>query len=214
MLVKYKTSLFWNGYVFLLATLISCQQPRKLTSSEFADSLVTSALRNVDTTLYCYRFRKLSTAEDYFQSANTRSKGCMFDSLAQLVALKEYAYAVQLDEKHGYARRNLARQLLYIHQYARALQELNAIDSAFLTNNPDLYTMRGEALYGVHQYKEAVADFNHGLQSGPSAHILLLRAKAEWKLGQHANACETYRSALAMNSLSTSRKEFIDCDTP
>jgi tetratricopeptide (TPR) repeat protein len=138
----------------------------------------------------------------------------MFDSLAQLVALKEYAYAVQLDEKHGYARRNLVRQLLYIDQYARALQELNAIDSTFLADNPDLYTMRGETLYGLHQYKEAIINFNHALQSGSTAYVLLLRAKAEWKLGRHANACETYISALAMDSLCTSRKEFIDCDTP
>ncbi len=213
MLSKYKIGLFWLSCFLFLEGISGCTNPVRRNSTAFADSLLTVALQNVDTTSYCYQFKELHTAEEYYRSANTRSKACMFDNLAQLVALKEYAYAVNLDPKHWYAHRNYARQLLRIHQYARALQELNAIDSIFLADDPDVYAMRGEAYYGVKDYRAAISEFDKALTSYPtSSFILLYKAKAEWKLGEFEQACLHYKKAQAQGTLSKQEKEFLECD--
>lgn len=164
----------------------------------------------------CHRFKQLKTAQQYFESANNRTKGCCCpnDSLTIVVAAKEYGLAVKMKPEFWQARRNYARQLINLKQYDLAIEQLN--EAIKLTGGKQdfyLYAMRGEAFYEKEQYEKAIADYDVAMKySGNIDYLLLIKAKAQWKLGQKEEACINYKKSVAMTPQMADKKEFILCD--
>ncbi|MES2379457.1 MAG: hypothetical protein V4538_00345 [Bacteroidota bacterium] len=170
----------------------------------------------IDTTQNpCHQFKQLKTAQQYFESANNRTKGCWpNDSLTTVIAAKEYSLAVKLNPKYWQARRNYARQLIVLKQYDLAIAQLN--EAIKLTGGKQdfyLYAMRGEAFYEKGQYEKAIADYDVAMKySGNIDYLLLIKAKAQWKLGQKEEACTNYKKSVEMTPHLAEKKEFILCD--
>lgn len=175
------------------------------------DSMFTSSIIRVP----CHIFIRLKTAQQYFESANDRLKTCWpNDSLTTALAAKEYSMAVKLNPKFWQARRNYARQLIVLKKYDLAITQLNeAIKLTRGKQNFYLYTMRGEAFYGKGQYQQAIADYDEAMNyHGATDYLLLLKAKAQWMLGQKEEACVNYKKAVEMTPHLADRREFILCD--
>ncbi len=182
----------------------------------FADAYSNSLLA-IDTTQNpCHQFKKLKTAKQYFESASNRTKGCCCpnDSLTTVIAAKEYSLAVKLNPEFWQARRNYARELMVLKQYDLAIVQLN--EARKLTRGKQefyLCVMLGEAFYGKGQYKNAITNYDEAMKyHGITDYILLLKAKAQWKLGLKEEACINYKKAVAMTPHMIVQKEFILCD--
>ncbi|MBK8368617.1 MAG: hypothetical protein IPL10_14745 [Bacteroidetes bacterium] len=201
-------------YIIAILSLLSCTNSQNRTVEvSTIDSLLLNNISLQDTNDYCRMFRKLKTSDEYFQSANNRTKDCPYDSLTNLVALKEYEYAVKLDPKFWQARRNYARQLFNFNEYEKCVEQLNkTLELVSGELNPDLNIMRGEALYKLGNYKNAIMDFDIGIKYlANTERVHLLKAKAEWKLGLTTKACEDYKLAIKGHPDYETEKEFIDC---
>jgi tetratricopeptide (TPR) repeat protein len=157
----------------------------------------------------------LKTAEDYFERANIITKSKMFslDNTTVSKAADDYLMAIKLNPKFWQARRNYARQMIYLKKYAIAIEQLNeALKIVKSEENPDLNTMRGQAFYELGKYKEAIIDFEIAIKYlGNSDYEYLIKAKAEWKLGRTDKACEDYYKAIKGYPDYEKQKEFIDC---
>ncbi|MBL7704274.1 MAG: hypothetical protein JNM21_01890 [Taibaiella sp.] len=161
----------------------------------------------------CRKFNHLKTANDYFQSANSRTKDCPYDSLTNLVALKEYEYALRLDPEFWPARRNYARQLFTFGAYEACIEQVNNIISQNGSEiSADLFVLRGNAFYKLEKYKAAVVDYEAAIKNlyNPD-YVYMLKAKAEWKLGNIQKACEDFNRAIKSYPAYEKEKEFIDC---
>jgi tetratricopeptide (TPR) repeat protein len=183
----------------------------------FSHSIKAQTILQVDTTNNpCHQFKELKTANDYFQSANNRTKNCCCpnDSLTINIATKEYGLAVKLDPKYWQARRNYARQLINLKQYDLAIEQLNqTLKLVSSEANPDLNVMRGQAYYEKGNYQKAIDDFDIALKfQGNIDFTLLCKAKAQWKFGQKDKACENYKKAIALSPHLADMKEFIQCN--
>lgn len=157
----------------------------------------------------------LKTANYYFERANTITKAKMFslDSTIASKAANDYLMAIKLNPKFWQARRNYARQMLFLKKYDIAIEQLNeALKIAKSEENPDLITMRGQAFYELERYNEAILDFEIAIKymENPN-YVYLLKAKAEWKLGQREKACEDFNKAIKGNPDYETNKEFIGC---
>jgi tetratricopeptide (TPR) repeat protein len=158
----------------------------------------------------------LKTAEEYFERANTLTKTKMFslDSTTISNAADDYLMAIKLKPKFWQARRNYARQMIYLKKYDIAIEQLNeALKIVKSEENPDLNVMRGQAFYEQGLYEKAILDYDVAIKfSGNIDYVLLCKAKAQWKLGQIDNACINYKKAIKLTPSIADKKEFITCD--
>ncbi len=195
-----------------LIGLICCYNIYKSFDAE--NPLFAKTISLTDTTTNpCHQFKELKTAEEYFQSANIRTRGCPNDSLMIVIAAKEYELAVKIAPKFWQARRNYARQLIALKQYDLAIEQLTeALKLVSSETNPDLNLMRGQANYGYGNYQNAIADFDIAIKYQSNIdYTLLCKAKAQWRLGQHDNACINYKKAIELTPHLANKKEFIIC---
>jgi len=187
-------------YTIGLLGLFSCNNSNdKIGKVSEKDSLLLSNIsRQYTTNKPCRQFNKLKTSAEYFQSANNRTKDCPYDSLTNLVALKEYEYAVKLDPKFWQAKRNYARQLYNYKEYEKCIEQLDkTLALVSSESNPDLNVMRGQAFYKLGKFEESLNDYDIAIKYlGNTDYVHLLKAKAEWKLGQKDKACEDYKKAI------------------
>lgn len=200
------------------------QKLNKLKSITLISNRIEISIKGIDTTNNpCYKFNELKTAEEYFESANIRTKGCPTnDSMITIIAAKEYSRAIELNPKFWQARRNYARQLIRLKQYDLAIEQLNeALELTSSEENPDLNFMRGQAFYKEGNYEKAIEDFDINIKYmigadikyvGNIDFVLLCKAKAQWKLGQLDKACENYKKSIALTPRLTDEKEFIVCE--
>ena len=202
-------------YTIGLLGLFSCNNSNdKIGKVSEKDSLLLSNISRQDTTNNpCRQFNKLKTSDEYFQSANNRTKNCPYDSLTNLVALKEYQYAVKLDPKFWQAKRNYARQLYNFKEYENCIEQLDkTLELVSSESNPDLNVMRGQAFYKLGKFEESLNDYDIAIKYlGNTDYVHLLKAKAEWKLGQKDKACEDYKKAIQGYAEYEKEREFIDC---
>lgn len=201
-------------YSIVILGLLSCTNSQNNTVEiSKNDSLLLNNVYRQDTNNLCRQFKELKTADEYFESANNRTKDCPYDSLTHLVAMKEYEYAVKLDPNFWQARRNFARQLFNFNKYEECVEQLNkTLELVSGELNPYLNVMRGEALYRLGRYKDAIMDFDIGIKYlANTEHVHFLKAKAEWKLGQTIKACEDYKIAVKGHPEYEKEKEFIEC---
>ena len=158
----------------------------------------------------------LNTAEEYFERANILIKAKMFalDSTTVSKAADDYLMAIKLKPKFWQARRNYARQMIYLKRFDIAIEQLNeALKIVKSEENPDLNVMRGQAFYEKGLYEKAIMDYDVALKfSGNIDYILLYKAMAQWKLGQIENACINYKKAIKLTPSIAENKEFITCD--
>lgn len=158
----------------------------------------------------------LKTAEEYFERANSLTKTKMFslDSTTVLKAADDYLMAIKIKPQFWQARRNYARQMIYLKRYNIAIEQLNeALKIVKSKENPDLIVMRGQAFYEIGQYEKAILDFDESIKfSGNIDYVFLCKAKAHWKLGQFENACINYTKAIKLTPSIADKKEFITCD--
>lgn len=202
-------------YIIGLLGLFSCNNSndKNVEVSKTDSLLLTNISRQNTTNNPCRQFKELKTSDEYFQSANNRTKDCPYDSLTNLVALKEYEYAVKLDPKFWQARRNYARQLFNFKVYEKCIEQLNeTLKLVSSESSPDLNVMRGQAFYKLGKYNEAIMDYEIAIKYlGNTDYVNLLKAKAEWKIGQLDKACEDYHKAIKSYPDYEKEKEFIDC---
>jgi len=201
-------------YTFGLLGLFSCNRSNDKSVVTQSDSLLLNKISQQHTTSNpCRQFKEFKTSDQYFQSANDRTKDCPYDSLANLVALKEYEYAVKLDPKFWQAKRNYARQLYSLKEYEQCVEQLDrALELVSSESNPDLHQVRGQALYKLEQYQKAINDYEIAIKYlGNKDYLYLLKAKAEWKLGQIDLACEDLNKGIKGYADYEKEKEFIDC---
>lgn len=182
--------LFFSG-------LLSCNTNREKSFeiSKTYSTLLTNISKQ-DTSLNpCRQFKKLNTADEYFESANNRTKECSGDSLTSLIALKEYEFAIALNPNFWQARRNYAGQLFGFKDYVNCIKHLNiTLESVSSEDNPDLNVLRGQAYYEIGKFKEAINDYDIGIKYlANTDYIHLLKAKAEWKLGLKEQAVKIIR---------------------
>ncbi|MFK7001910.1 tetratricopeptide repeat protein [Flavobacterium oreochromis] len=179
------------------------------------DDIVAQNIINKDS-IKSSRTDNLKTAEEYFERANTLTKTKMFslDSTMVSKAADDYLMAIKLKPKFWQARRNYARQLIYLKRFDIAIEQLNeAIKIVKPEENPDLNLMRGQVFYGKGLYENAIMDYDVAIKfSGNIDYVLLCKAKAQWKLGQIDNACINYKKAIKLTPSIADKKEFITCD--
>ncbi len=179
------------------------------------DSIVAQNVDNKDS-IKNSKTDNLKTAEEYFERANTLTKAKMFslDSTIVSKAADDYLMAIKLKPKFWQARRNYARQMIYLKRFDIAIEQLNeALKIVKSEENPDLNVMRGQAFYEKGLYEKAIMDYDVAIKfSGNIDYILLFKAKAQWKLGQIDNACLNYKEAIKLTPSIADKKEFITCD--
>ena len=158
----------------------------------------------------------IKTAEEYFERANNLTKTKMFylDSTTVSKAADDYLMAIKLKPKFWQARRNYARQMIYLKRYDIVIKQLNeALKIVKSEGNSDLNVMRGQAFYEKGLYEKAILDFDVAIKfSGNIEYVLLYKAKAQWKLGQIENACINYKKAIKLTPSIADKKEFITCN--
>ncbi len=158
----------------------------------------------------------LRTAEDYFEKANiiTKTIKISLDSTTASKAAHDYLMAVKIKPSFWQARRNYARQLIFLEKYDAAIEQLNeALKIVKSEDSPDLNVMRGKAYYEKGLYEKAILDYDVAEKySGNIDYILLYKAKAQWKLGQIDNACRNYQKSIQMSPSIVDKKEFITCN--
>jgi tetratricopeptide (TPR) repeat protein len=159
--------------------------------------------------------KKLITADEYFERANTNLKSKMFllDSLTIYNAINDYLQAIKLKPSFWQARRNYARLMIYNKNYQIAIDQLNqALLFTKSELNPDLNVMRGQAYYELGYYEKSIIDFEIAEKySGNIDYILLFKAKALWKLGFEDGACVNYYKAIKLRPNIINEKEFLNC---
>jgi tetratricopeptide (TPR) repeat protein len=179
------------------------------------DNILAQTLVNNDS-LKQSKLGNLKTAEDYFERANriTKAKSFLLDSMTASTAADDYFMAIKLKPSFWQARRNYARQMIFLKKYDVAIEQLNeALKIVKSEDNPDLNVIRGQAYYEKGFYEKAISDFNLAEKySGNIDYILLYKAKAQWKLGQVDNACINYKKSIQMTPNIADKKEFITCD--
>lgn len=157
----------------------------------------------------------LKSAEEYFEQANTLIKTRMFslDSMTVSKAADDYLMAIKIKPEFWQARRNYARQMIYLKRYDIAIEQLNlALKIVKSEEYPDLNEMRGQAFYEKGLYEKAILDYEIAIKYlGNTDYVYLLKAKAEWKLGQTEKACEDFKTAINGYPDYEKEKEFIDC---
>ena len=94
-------------------------------------------------------FKKLKTADEYFYSANTRTKRLKseLDSTTIYIAIKEYQSSIKLNQKHWASYRNLSRLFVLINRKDLALISLEkALEYCGKEDRYSLFKMKNEIL--------------------------------------------------------------------
>ncbi|OYU83673.1 MAG: hypothetical protein CFE24_10110 [Flavobacterium sp. BFFFF2] len=90
-------------------------------------------------------FKKLKSADDYFYSANirTKRKKSELDSTTIYIAIREYQYSIKLDQKHWASYRNISRLFVMINRKDLALISIaEAIRYSKKEDRASLYKMK------------------------------------------------------------------------
>lgn len=99
-------------------------------------------------------FKTLKTADEYFYSANNRTKRLKseLDSTTIYIAIKEYQSSIKLDLKHWVSYRNLSRLFVMINRKDLALISIeNAIKYCGKEDKDSLYKMKNEILNSINK---------------------------------------------------------------
>ncbi|MBX9850908.1 MAG: tetratricopeptide repeat protein [Cytophagaceae bacterium] len=154
------------------------------------------------------------SADELFTSANNRLKNKWehIDSTEFVKSIGEYTEAIKQNPEFWQAYRNRARIYYHLKQYENALTDLSkALQYADRSSLPELFEIRGNVFYDMGHFMDAVNDLSVTLENTKQADLLLIRAKAKYKLGKTELACEDFSSARQMDK-SLNEKELAICD--
>ena len=93
------------------------------------------------------KFRELKTSDEYFNSANNRTKRKHYDldSTTIYIAIKEFQRSIKLNRKSWASYRNISRLFVIIKRNDLALISLdNAIKYCGKEDRDDLYSMKNK----------------------------------------------------------------------
>lgn len=110
-----------------------------------------------------------------------------------------YRKALAIDPGHPLAARNLGGLLIEQERYEEALEGADA--GLKFATTADLLMARGDALFKLGRWADALACFGAALQAGPSYEGLTRMALTQATMRRHVDAIETLNRAIALNGM-------------
>ncbi len=112
--------------------------------------------------------------------------------------IKAYTQAIQLDPYNPFIYVSQAKNFIFFLKHNEALESYNKAFKLSVDVDPQLYKARGDLLYKIKRYKEAIADYEFFLKAYPKdADVYQSKGDALFYLQRYEEALAAYEKILS-----------------